>query len=130
MYLVTLDGVTHYGNANSNGSTEFFKQLMFSATNLSDDQHQIVLQNNPTTVTSSGVDIDYILVTTGDGNATWVLLDARKIIQGIHIISSSPSVDTIMDDTDPSITYSSGWLTSPNNLSPDYFNITMQYVLL
>ncbi|KAI0091114.1 hypothetical protein BDY19DRAFT_886314 [Irpex rosettiformis] len=67
-YSVTLDGTTTVKNGYSNG--EKFQQLMFSATNLNNVQHQLVLKNTYTTTGPSWVDVDYILVTSGDGDAT------------------------------------------------------------
>lgn len=68
VYWVTLDGTTTVRNGNANGGPEAFQQLMFSATGLSKDQHQLVLQNKYTTTSPSWVDVDYILVTSGDGD--------------------------------------------------------------
>lgn len=65
-YSVTLDGTTTLKNGNSNGGPQLFQQLMFSATNLSEDQHQLVLENRYTTPNPSWVDVDYILVTSGN----------------------------------------------------------------
>ncbi len=70
VYWVTLDGTTTVRNGNANGGPEAFQQLMFSATGLGKDQHQLVLQNKYTTASPSWVDVDYILVTSGDGDPT------------------------------------------------------------
>ncbi|KAF7794891.1 hypothetical protein EIP86_006034 [Pleurotus ostreatoroseus] len=53
-------------------------------------------------------DIDYMYITSGDGNP------------------NTPSVDVVLDDGHPNITYSPGWDSSPNSLIQQYFNNTMQ----
>ncbi|KAI0342651.1 hypothetical protein BDW22DRAFT_131485 [Trametopsis cervina] len=67
-YWATLDGVTTIANGNPNSSTNLFNHLMFSASNLGPQQHQLILQNKYQTTGPSWVDVDYILMTSGDGN--------------------------------------------------------------
>ncbi|KAI0783846.1 hypothetical protein BC629DRAFT_529054 [Irpex lacteus] len=105
VYRVTLDGDNTFRNGRSNGSDEF-QQVMFSATGLSRDQHELVLKNNYTTTIPSYVDVDYVVITSGDGN------------------SQTQSNDTVLDDGDPSIVYSEGWEDTPNQLITDYYNNT------
>lgn len=69
VYWATLDGVTTIGNGNSNSSGNIFQHSIFSASRLSNDQHTLILQNKYSTTVPSWVDVDYIVVTSGDGNA-------------------------------------------------------------
>ncbi|KAF7794895.1 hypothetical protein EIP86_006038 [Pleurotus ostreatoroseus] len=57
--------------------------------------------------TPTWFDIDYMLVTSGDGNL------------------STPSNDVVLDDGHKNITYSSGWVNTPNGLTQQYFNDTL-----
>lgn len=45
-----------------------YQQNMFSAERLNSGQHNITLQNKFTSPAAPFVDLDYIVVTTGDGN--------------------------------------------------------------
>lgn len=70
IYAVTLDQTTVTADGNSGSSTvNLFNQLLFSQDGLDlDKQHQVVLRNQYTTVDPSWVDVDYMIVTSGDGN--------------------------------------------------------------
>ncbi|KAI0091115.1 hypothetical protein BDY19DRAFT_991693 [Irpex rosettiformis] len=103
VYVVTLDGDRTVRNGHANGTDEF-QQLMFSATNLGANQHDLVLTNNYTTVNASWVDVDYIVVTSGDGK------------------TQTQAHATTLDDGDPSISYSDGWADTPNGLVTNYYN--------
>ncbi|KAI0684583.1 hypothetical protein BC835DRAFT_1310487 [Cytidiella melzeri] len=107
VYSVSLDGNITLANGNSNSTESFFERLIFSADELSDDEHQLVLQNQHSTPLAAFVDLDYILVTSGDGNP------------------DTQSKDTIMDDNHPNITYAGDWDDSFNSFSSGYFDLTM-----
>lgn len=78
-FNVTLDGKTTLHNAVISGAAEF-QQVLFNATGLSSDTHELVLTNAGT---GTFVDIDYIMFTTGDGDARWVTT-ASKIFPYGH----------------------------------------------
>ncbi|KAI0684588.1 hypothetical protein BC835DRAFT_616767 [Cytidiella melzeri] len=101
VYSVTLDGNVTVANGNSNSTASFFQSVLFQATDLDTHQHRLVLQNAYTTPAPSYVDVDYVLVTSGDGNP------------------DTQSFDTVLDDRNPNITYSSGWSAGGNS---SYFN--------
>lgn len=67
-YSVTLDGQTTIKNGSSNRSAEAFQQVVFSATGLNASEHQLVLQNTYTTASPSWFDVDFVDITTGDGD--------------------------------------------------------------
>lgn len=58
-YQSTLDGVVQSGSAHG---------LLFSATDLTNAPHQLVLQNAPEASPATALDIDSMVITTGDGN--------------------------------------------------------------
>ena len=65
-YAVTLDGsVTTLDGAISQN---VFQSPLFVETDLAKMQHELTLQNVPSTPTSTSVDVDYIVITAGDGN--------------------------------------------------------------
>ncbi|KAI0091119.1 hypothetical protein BDY19DRAFT_933898 [Irpex rosettiformis] len=105
-YWVTLDGNVTVGNGNPNSTMNLFQHLMYSATNLPDGEHHLVLQNKYSTAGASWVDVDYMLVTSGDGNPV------------------TQSHDTVLDDVNKSIRYSAGWDISPNDVTANYFKNT------
>ncbi|THG98251.1 hypothetical protein EW026_g3908 [Hermanssonia centrifuga] len=53
------------------------------------------------------VDVDYMVITSGDGNA------------------QTQSADVWLDDGAHNITYSDGWQTSPNGFETEYYMNTM-----
>lgn len=66
---MTLDGntVTGKGQADDPGANQF-NATLFSQTGLDTRKpHTLTLQNKYTTTSPSWVDVDYIVVTTGDG---------------------------------------------------------------
>ena len=67
---MTLDQTTVTANGNSgDASVNLFNQLLFSKTGLDESQvHTVTLKNQYTTSSASWVDVDYMLVTAGDGN--------------------------------------------------------------
>ncbi|THG98734.1 hypothetical protein EW026_g3508 [Hermanssonia centrifuga] len=89
-YTTTLDGMSTTG-----------------ATNLGGQQHRLVLTNTFTTPADPWVDIDYMVITSGDGNA------------------QTQSADVWLDDGAHNIAYSDGWDTSPNGLEASYYMNTM-----
>ena len=46
-----------------------FNTTLFSQTGLSNGQHQLMIHNDYSGSTPAVFDLDYVLVTTGDGNA-------------------------------------------------------------
>ncbi|PSS34147.1 hypothetical protein PHLCEN_2v1815 [Hermanssonia centrifuga] len=104
-YTTTLDGMSTTGYGQSN--TPIFNSSLFSATNLGGQQHRLVLTNTFTTPADPWVDIDYMVITSGDGNA------------------QTQSADVWLDDGAHNITYSDGWDTSPNGLEASYYMNTM-----
>ena len=74
IYWVTLDGDVTVRNGNPNSTENLFQQLMYSATDLGKEQHELVLQNKYSTSQPSWVDVDFMLVTSGDGDPTYVSL--------------------------------------------------------
>ena len=53
--------------------SNLFEQLLFSQEGLDlNKQHQLLLTNKYTTSTPSYVDVDYIVITSGDGVAQYV----------------------------------------------------------
>ncbi|KIP10533.1 hypothetical protein PHLGIDRAFT_232823 [Phlebiopsis gigantea 11061_1 CR5-6] len=109
VYAVTLDQTTVTANGNSgDGSVNLFNQLLFSQTGLDESQaHTVTLKNQYTTSSASWVDVDYMLVTAGDGN------------------ENTESIDTVWDDGNDGIVYSTGWDATPNNLADQYYMGTM-----
>jgi hypothetical protein len=70
MYSVTLDGTTKYASGQPVvANTNMFQTLLFSQTGLDNTQHQLQLQNKYSTSVPAWVDVDFIVVTSGDGNA-------------------------------------------------------------
>ena len=74
MYAVTLDQTTVTANGSSGDpNLNLFNQLLFSQKGLDlGRQHQVVLKNQYTTPDPSYVDVDYIVITSGDGNEKYV----------------------------------------------------------
>ncbi|EKM58539.1 uncharacterized protein PHACADRAFT_252958 [Phanerochaete carnosa HHB-10118-sp] len=107
VYAVTIDGATTTANGYSGSANiNIFNATLFSQTGLdTSEQHQIALQNKYSTSTPAYVDLDYVIITSGDGNA------------------STQSQDTVWDDDHAE--YSIGWDTSPNGLQDNYYNQTM-----
>ena len=65
--MITLDGQ----NTSENGYADptLYQQLLFAKDELSlKVDHRIILQNNYTTPNSSSVDLDWITITSGNGN--------------------------------------------------------------
>ena len=54
----------------------------------------------------------------------------HRLTVSLPFMHSSPSIDTVLDDGDPSITYSDGWSETPNSLITSYYNNTYQYVFI
>ncbi|PSR81991.1 hypothetical protein PHLCEN_2v6166, partial [Hermanssonia centrifuga] len=106
LYTTTLDGVsTPPVDGQSNGPR--FNSSLFNATNLGGNQHQLVLRNTFISSASPFVDIDYMVITSGDGNA------------------QTQSTDVWLDDGAHNVTYSDGWDTSPNGFETEYYMNTM-----
>ncbi|KAI0091112.1 hypothetical protein BDY19DRAFT_683874 [Irpex rosettiformis] len=106
-YTVTLDRQSTTYNGSSGAGPALFQQLMFSATDLStEESHTLTVENNYTT-SMAWVDIDFIVITSGDGN------------------TASQLHDTVLDDDDSSIAYSEGWDNSSNSWSQTYYEETM-----
>ena len=67
MYLVTLDGQIY--SADGYARPNMYQQVLFAQEGLEQStEHQVILQNNYTTSTPSWVDVDWIVITSGDGN--------------------------------------------------------------
>ncbi|KAI0783837.1 hypothetical protein BC629DRAFT_1723730 [Irpex lacteus] len=71
IYWTTLDGSTSIRNGNPNSTENLFQRLMYSAEDLSSEQHQLIVENKYNTSGPSWVDVDYVLVTSGDGILSW-----------------------------------------------------------
>ena len=66
---MTLDGQTTTASGQpAVANTNEFSMLLFSQTGLDDTQHVLQLKNQYQTSSPSWVDVDYILVTSGDGD--------------------------------------------------------------
>lgn len=63
-----MDGVTT--TANGYSAAELFNHLMYNVTGLSNKEHQFVLQNSYTQTGQWWVDVDYMIITAGDGDAS------------------------------------------------------------
>ncbi|GJE94535.1 hypothetical protein PsYK624_107050 [Phanerochaete sordida] len=107
VYAVTLDGQTTTANGYPGSSNaNLFNQTLFSQTGLNLSQtHQISLTNTPSSSTLAYTDLDYVVITAGDGD------------------TSTDSQDLVWDDD--MAQYSPGWDDSPNGLQGGYFNNTM-----
>ncbi len=70
-YAVDLDGLTTTASGYSNNLT--FNITLFSATDLDDTEHQVVLKNMFSSPAAAWVDLNYVVVTSGDGNPLYVL---------------------------------------------------------
>lgn len=64
-YSVLLDGQAFLGNSSANVDT--FDRLMFARDGLAFGEHTVVFENAYTTESPSFVDLDYAIVTAGDG---------------------------------------------------------------
>ncbi|GJE87433.1 hypothetical protein PsYK624_035160 [Phanerochaete sordida] len=103
-YTVTVDDQDTTGNGYS--ASALFQQILFNQTGLSlSQEHQISLSNTPAPAVNAYVDLDYVIITAGDGDA------------------STQSQDIVWDDS--MAQYSSGWDDSPNGLESNYFHGTM-----
>ena len=68
MYAVDLDSAIT--TANGYSVNPLFNQMLFSQINLDPSKpHKIILSDQYTTAPPSWVDVDYMIVTAGDGNA-------------------------------------------------------------
>lgn len=66
-YAVTLDGDTIAADGFS--IEELFNMSLFNHQNLAENQvHHLVLQNNYDSIVPSYVDLDYMVLTVGDGS--------------------------------------------------------------
>lgn len=68
---MTLDGAqtTALGLDPDGADINQFNATLFNQTGLdTSKQHQILLQNHYTTTAPSWLDLDYVILTTGDGN--------------------------------------------------------------
>ncbi|TFK54258.1 hypothetical protein OE88DRAFT_1732934 [Heliocybe sulcata] len=92
-YTVALDGQINY-TGNGFSATALFQQLLYNATNLAPGQHGITLTDTSTAGNRPWLDIDYMIITAGNGD------------------ESTISTDTRVDDTAADITYTSLWNTS------------------
>ncbi|PSR81993.1 hypothetical protein PHLCEN_2v6168 [Hermanssonia centrifuga] len=70
-YAVDLDGLTTTASGYSNNLT--FNVTLFSATDLDDTEHQVALKNMFSSPAAAWVDLNYVVVTSGDGNPQYVL---------------------------------------------------------
>lgn len=66
-YQSTLDGIVQ--NSSAHADTAIFDAVLFSATDINTAPHQLVLRNAPDASPNTAFDIDYMVITTGDGNA-------------------------------------------------------------
>jgi hypothetical protein len=93
---------------NGSADPDVFDALLFGQSGLAFGPHEVVLTNDWTTPTPSFVDLDYVVLTLGEGKSSMVLND------------------TSLDDNSANFTYSQGWDNSANDFSPQYFAQTMQ----
>ncbi|KAJ3553754.1 hypothetical protein NM688_g3447 [Phlebia brevispora] len=106
-YSATLDEATTVQNGEA--PVDQFNCTLYSHTGLDEGQHEVILQNEwPPDTPNTWFDIDYMVITSGDGNP------------------ATQSTDTTLDDSGtPNITYTYGWDTSPNGLQQYYYMSTM-----
>ncbi|KAJ3553757.1 hypothetical protein NM688_g3448 [Phlebia brevispora] len=105
-YSATLDGSTTVYNGDV--SVDQFNCTLYSQTSLAAGQHDLILENQWTGENPTWFDIDYMIITSGDGNP------------------ATQSSETTLDDSAASnITYTSGWESSPNGFEQYYYMSTM-----
>ncbi len=117
------------GDAQSAASDLIFNSLLFNATNLGGHQHHLTFQNMFLSYAAPFVDIDYMVITSGDGNAqcvSFLYTLCTMHSRGLIYISRTQSADVWLDDGAHNITYSDGWDTSPNGLEASYYMNIMQ----
>ncbi|GJE94533.1 hypothetical protein PsYK624_107030 [Phanerochaete sordida] len=107
VYAVTLDGNTQTANGYPGSTTaNLFKQNLFSQIGLDPTTpHQIALTNQYSSSVPAYVDLDYAIITAGDGD------------------QSTQRQDITWDDD--MAQYSPGWDDSPNGFESGYYNNTM-----
>lgn len=72
-YSVTLDGGSPF-EASATAATAQYNVLLYSATSLDvTKEHQVVLQNSQGSSQETSLDIDYMIVTAGDGDLQYVM---------------------------------------------------------
>ena len=70
---MTLDDVAPF-SASSVASTDQFGTLLYSATSLDTNrEHHLTIKNIYGSSQGSSIDIDYMIITAGDGNDQYVL---------------------------------------------------------
>lgn len=67
MYTVTLDDSSKSTKDGQN-TEGLYQQNMFAATGLPFGRHSVTLENTNRTPAAPYVDLDYIIITVGDGN--------------------------------------------------------------
>lgn len=80
LYSVTLDGV-HQPGLSAAANVDQFDSLLFTASSLNTGQeHQVVFGNVPGSSRDSPTDIDYMVITAGNGNDQCVFSVEHSII--------------------------------------------------
>jgi hypothetical protein len=106
-YRVDVDGQP-VGTGNGTSSPDVFDQLLFGM-HLPYGEHSLSLVNLGSGNNNPWLDLDYVVLETGDGNP------------------NTTTEDTFMDDRASNITYTSEWTATPSfrtAVTPGYFNGT------
>ena len=65
--MATLDGVAVAGNGYN--APDIYNVVLFSHEQLDDHQHELIMQNQWSDGSATWLDIDYIVITAGDGDS-------------------------------------------------------------
>jgi hypothetical protein len=95
-------------NAHTETQPGVFDSALYSAVDLPYALHDVVLTNTPS-IPGGSVDLDWVVVEIGDGDAT------------------TSNTDIWLDDTAANFTYDSSWVTRQNQQLPYYFDQTFRY---
>jgi hypothetical protein len=119
-FIVNLDGTVNSVNGSTSINPGEFNQTLFHKSGLNPlQQHSITLSNTPDG--TGYVDIDYLLIETGDGKSTYA--SSFNALPFVNYIDSS-SHDTWLDDTSTNITYDSDWQKGVGGYIDSYYNKT------
>ncbi|KAF9070098.1 hypothetical protein BDP27DRAFT_1447191 [Rhodocollybia butyracea] len=117
-YLISVDGQT-VANESSAGP-DIFQQVLGSAYELSNGQHTAIL----TSSSDLTIDIDAVYIQTEIGESGSVVLSIHDILKYLSVPYSSQLSRSMIDDSNSSFVYSSGWDVNEK----DYFlNNTLHY---
>lgn len=132
-YTVTVAGQRVTGNSYRGGSNaqENFQLPLYNRTDLPAGLHEVILTDASTRTDRLWLDLDFGIITLGDGDASCVVPAAIVTSGGpdTALFNRTKSVDTILDDTaTPSITYAGDWIDTQADTSSAYYKGTMQCV--